>query len=375
MNQRLFPRRLALPLLVTAALAAAPACAQLKPAMQDPAKVLERVAAPDVQQSKQQLDLLVRKSGTDWAAVEAVLARPGLDDAGKEFLLHDVLLRIRDVEPDDDALTFVARLRDYASKVYVPHEEGPLPVAAYPISTLAEGTLSLWQRRDVMQKTAIALAAGDMRGLEYLRQPGTDEYAGALAALNEADVLAIRQAREWLTANAGGSDFYRARCIAALKVGDSREISRLLQSGSGVAALQTLHAVRANFEADTAFGVLQTATDNPSIASAAVFEIDALRGSGLTAQVDDYLLDTLADPALGATAATIIARREDPGLLTRVADLLTASDATASQQARAVLALRLTGNQQARRALRDAIESKSLTDPALHKEVARWLQD
>ena len=377
MKERIVRRRFAV-LFLTSAISgtiAEPAGAQPASAMQNRSAVLERVAGRDVQQAKQQLDLAVRKENTNWAAAETLLMQSGLDVTGQEFLIHDVLMRIREFEPDADVLDFVVRMRDYESKVYVRHEEGPLPVAVYSIATVAEGTLGFWHRREVKRNASIDMASGDMSSLRHLREPGTDDYAGVLAALNEADAVAITLAGEWLAANAGDAGFYEARAITALRGGDDRDVVGLLRSGNGPAAVRLLLAVRRYFDADSAFDLLREATANPSVASAAVFEIDALRNSGLARQVDDYLLDVLPDSALGATAAAVVARRSDPGLLARVADVLAAPETTAGQQARAVLALTLADNQYARLALQDAIENDAIADPHLQEEVARWLQN
>ncbi len=377
MKVRIFRRRFTMLFLTSAILgtAAAPASAQLKPAMQDRTAILGSIARPEVQQVKQRLDLAVRRDSVDWAAVEALLTQSGLDEVGKEFLLHGTLMRIREFEPDADAMDFVVRMRSYDSKVYVRHEEGPLPVAVYPIATVAEGTLDYWHRRDVKRNASIAMASGDLSSLRHVRRPGTDEFAGVLAALDEADAVTTTLADEWLAANAGGVDFYEARAITALKGGDRREVSGLLRSGNGPAAVRLLRAVRSHFDAGAAFDLLRDATANPSVASAAVFEIDALRHSALAQRVDDYLIDALADSELGATAAAIVARRGDHDLFVQVADVLDAPGATAVQQARAVLALTLAKDPYARLALEDAVKSEGFTDPDLHQDVVRWLQN
>lgn len=357
------------------AAAADPARAQPKPPLTEWVAILERVAESDVRQTKARLDRIVTKEQSDWAAAEALLLRSGLDDVGREFLLHDVLLRIRAFEPDADALDFVERMQDYDSKVYVSHEEGPLPVAVYPIAVAAEGTRRLWQRRDIERNVSAALAAGDMSGLGHLRQPGTDAHAAVLAALRDADALATTQAATWLAANAGDSGFYEARAITALKTADSQQVSDLLRSGKDVAATRLLREVRRHFAGDVALDILDKAATNPALGSAALYEIDALQDAGLAADVDRYLLDKLVDPALGASAAAIVARRGDPALLTNVAERLAAPDAQALEQSRAVLALTLADSPYARRLLERALGNDRIANADLREEVSRWLED
>jgi len=363
-----------LPLFIIAVLATTPANAQSVRDAKDWPAVLEQLAKPATRQARQQLATLVRKERTDWEAVEAVLAQPGLDDVAQESLRHELLVRMREFEPDASGIQFVTRLQDYESKVYVLHDEGPLPVVVYPVASAARGTLSLWHRREVQRKASAALIAGDLSDLRYLEQPGTDEYAGVLAALKEADPLALAEVAQWLSVNSDRADYYEARAITSLNRRDARAVAELLQSGRGPAAMRLLRGVRAQFDANTAFDVLRTAAGNPAIGSPAVFEIDALRTSGLANRVDDYLLDTLGDRALGATAATVVARRDDPRLLERVAATLAEPQVTRRQQARAVLALTLADSSYARRALENAATKGYLADPGLQQEVTRWLQ-
>ena len=369
--------RLAVYVAVCVTLSAIAASADPRPAptMLLPSTIEKAVHAPDVQHAQQQIALAIGAQQSDWAAVDAVLASPGLGDVEREFLLYGTLMRARNVEPNDAGVAFVSRLQAYESKTFVRHEEGPLPVAVYPIATLATGTLRFWNRRQVARDASLAFAAGDMSRLRSLRQAGTDDYAGSLAALHAADTMALVLARDWLAANTKDNDFYEARAVVALGTGDQRLAADLLQTGEGAASLQLLRAVRQHFDATTAFHLLQHAMQNPAIASAALFELDHLRHAGLGERIDSYLLDALANPALGATAAAIIARRQDPALLARVANVLNSLAASRSQHARAALALTLADTQYARAALRDAVTNDRITDADLQKEVAEWLQN
>ena len=138
--------------------------------------------------------------------------------------------------------------------------------------------------------------------------------------------------------------------------------------------MRLLRQVRESFDAGTAFDILRSATANPSLASAAVFEIDALKNSGLAAEVDEYLIDELADAALGGTVAAVVARRDDD-LLVRVAGLLAAPGKSAALQSRSVLALRLADTPYARRVLEEALRNKTFTEAHLREEVSEWLGD
>ncbi len=376
MKQRTYPCRLVPPLLVSAILVATavPVAAETEPAVLDRSVIALRILAPDVMKARQQLDASFDDGNINWIAVEAVLAQRDLDDVAREFLLYGVLTRIRIFEPDTQAERFVERLLTYDSKTYVMHEEGPLPITVYPIADAARGTLAAWHRRSVERQTTAALSAGDVRSLEALQAPGTDEYRAVLDALQNANTLATARAGEWLAANADSSDYYEARVVVALKTYDAARTSELLEFGRGPEAVRLLKAVRTHFDPAVAFELLDDATRNPLLASAAVYEIDALGKAGLASQVDDYLLDTLRDKTLGATAAAVVARRGDHRLFERVADTLLAPTATRDQQARAVLALTLADSPHARRTLESAVSKGRFTDRGLQEKVTQWLQ-
>lgn len=376
MNVRTYPCRLALSLLVSVvfAVAVAPAGAELQPVVQERWAIAERIVAPDVRAVRRQLSAAIEEGNVDWATVESVLSRPGFDDTAREFLLYDILIRLRAANPDAQTERFVTGLLAYDSKTYVMHEEGPLPIAVYPIADAARGTLGAWQRRSAERRMSDAFTRGDVRGLRALRAPGTDDYPGVLAALRDADALTIARAGEWLTVNADGSNYYEARAVVALRTHDAARVSDLLEIGRGPEAVRLLRAVRTHFDASQAFELLEDATDNPELASAAVYEIDALRSAGLASRVDNYLIDTLADKTLGATAAAVVARRGDHRLFERVADTLAAPRASHDQQARAVLALTLADSPYARRTLENAVQKGRFTDRDLQQEVSRWLQ-
>ena len=365
-------RRPCLTLMAVAALAASaatPVGAESNTAVLKRSEVRAKLASPKVRRAEQALAEAIGPERRDWALAQAIVDDPELDAAAREYLIHGLLTRARNLEPDDAALAFADRFTDHQNKTFVSHEEGPLPIAAYPIAQVARGTLRYWQRQELRQEAATALAAGDMTPLGLLRQPGDDTYAATLAALQGADGVALSQAAEWLDAKAGPGEFRDARFVVAIGLRDASRVSELLGTDSG-AGVRRLPELNERFGAAIAFDLLRDAAANPALASAALFEIDALRNAGLG--VDAYLLGALADPALGGTAASLIARRDDPELLAQVAAGLPSANALG--QARAVLALTLADDQYSRSMLEQAIENDVFVDPDLRREVVKWLQ-
>ena len=375
MKQRLACRVSTLLVPLLAASLHVSAAAQEKSRLLTRSDIQAAIGQPRLEAARTSLEMALSQDQADWVAAEAIAMDPGLGDVGREFLLYGTLMRARTMTPDSKALDFVGRLQSYESTVYVNHEEGPLPVAVYPIAAMASGTLGAWQRQDARRLAAEAFAAGNMSPMQHLADHGSHSRAGVLAALREADGVAIEQAAEWLDARSAGGGFYEARAITALRRRDAGEVIELLSTGDSAGTMRLLRSVRTHFDADTAFDVLQRATGNTAMASAALFEMDALRQAGPGSRIDAYLLDALDDPVNGATAAAIIGQRADPVLLEGVRDRLYAPGASRERQARAVLALTLAGNQFARSTLRQAAESAVISDSHLHEEVVQWLQN
>jgi hypothetical protein len=336
--------------------------------------VLQAIEAPAVRDAEVRLNAAIGPAGTDWSAVEAFIADPALDSVGREYLLHGVLMRARTIEsPDEAALDFVSGHLGHNSQVFVSHEEGPLPLAVYPVADAADGTLRFWHRARAKREASAAFAAGDLERLGFLRRPGSEDYAGTLAALREADTATAQAAKAWFAANAVDGDFYEAQTVVALATGDKEFTGELLVEGTGRAATQLVLALREKFDAGTAFELLVAATGNHAVSSTAVYEIDRLRITAVGRQVDSYLLAALSDPFIGATAAAALARRGDPAILDRVASALMTPFASSRHQSRAVLTLMLADSAVSRAALRKALASGSIVEGHLETEVERWL--
>ena len=205
------------------------------PGVLERSEVRAAIAAPDVRQAEARLAQAIRPEHRDWALARALIDQPGRGTAAREYLLHALLMRARNLEPDAASRAFVAGFADHQSETFVRHEEGPLPVAVYPVAQTARGTLRYWQRQDLRREAAVALAAGDMSPLSRLRQPGDDAYAATLAALEEADAVTMSQAADWLDANAGPEAFRDLRFVTAIALRDARRVSELLETDGGAA--------------------------------------------------------------------------------------------------------------------------------------------
>ena len=130
-----------LTLAVLATGAAAAVRAESNAAVLGQSELQAKIASPDVRRAEQALAEAIGPERRNWALARAIVDDPELDTSAREYLIHGLLTRARNLEPDDAARAFADRYADHQSETFVRHEEGPLPIAAYPIAQVARGTL------------------------------------------------------------------------------------------------------------------------------------------------------------------------------------------------------------------------------------------
>lgn len=202
-------------------------------------------------------------SGALHAALDTLLAGPA-DAAGRESRLLDYARRLRETPPSPAGRAALGRLLDYRSQVFDPPPDprAGVRLPRYRVADAARGTLALWQRQ-AADKALSGLAARLARGL---RDP--------------------------------------------LLLGHTLLAS---DSASGLALLPRALDL-APADALTALGI---ATGNSRLASAAVLAVGRLARQHSPAR--QRLLDWLADPLLGDSAAEALARLAEPALLPALA--------------------------------------------------------
>jgi hypothetical protein len=336
---------------------------ELKPALDN----------PELQSQNATLLSYLRSSPPNWKEAKALVEKTDRNTIDQEFLLSTYLVQARSGLPDEETKEFVLGLTVFQSQTFVWHEEGPLPVEAFPVAQLAAGTVRYWDVALAKEKASRDLLQGDYGVLNYLRSPGSAGYSGTMQALRVASPIDTEAAKKWLLEYATIEESYEALAYVALQTQDGPLAQVLLEIDRGPLSLTLLRGLSDHFTAAQTLIMLRTAMNNPTLASAAAFEIDGLRGTGVGPSIDTYMFDLLADPLLGGTAAMSIATHGGVTVLTQVAGILSDGRSTDQHQARAVLTLTLANTPFCRAALAAASNGGDIRDDGLRREVLKWL--
>jgi hypothetical protein len=126
----------------------------------------------------------------------------------------------------------------------------------------------------------------------------------------------------------------------------------------------------AAFDSQTALGLLQDASRRADIASAALLAAGGLARHDATARA--MLLEQIADPGNGPSAAAALAAIGDPAIAAEIGRRLRATHADQARRLH-VLALKLDASPSAREELRRFVAARQ--GPAqLRAEVQQWLE-
>ena len=330
---------------------------------------------PAVTDTLVRLDALLADPGVSAGSIRSFLNTIGLDFVGSERVLYETLYRLRDLPQTPELEGLVREYLNYDDRVTVFHEEGPLPIPLFNVRTAAHGTLNFWNRISTRDLALSELADGNFARFDVFaatRDSGNHAVRrGLIEALGAADISSVRAARDAFVAKLGTfPDFAEPLAVVALRTRDASLSRDLLTRMNGPAAIGLLTGVRRSLSPGDAFDVLEAATDNDSLASAAIYEIGKLT---TVAARDDFLIEQLVRGKNGATAAAVIARYGDSALLDRAATLLETPHKDSQTVARVALAFVLEGSATSRSRLRAALTKGSLGDGQLSREVQAWL--
>ncbi len=348
-------------------------------AVMDREAALQAANLPGVQVQVAQLRERVASEGgsLDPGTVDGLLQASGLGSVGRERLLYELVMVLRQVEPSPELRSYVSSLASYREQTQVWHAEGPLPVPLFGIAAAAGGTLRVWDRKQMQLDTRQRLAEKSGVSFAVFESSGPGNHAareGMLDALRTAQGQELEGLKNQLLASypevAGLQD---PLAIVAQRTADAEVYLLLFDYGQGPTVARLVRSVRQVFEPDQAFALLRGAADHPRLSSMALYQMAPLASA--ESRVGDYLLEQLHDPATGGSAAAVIARADQPALLLRVAEVLEQPELDRTTAARAVLALRLHDSTVSRNLLRHALEQGSIADSHLEREVRQWLDE
>lgn len=337
------------------------------------------IEAPPVTAAAERLRQHASSGSTDAVVSElrAVLKDSTLAPPAQEWLLESGLHALRRLPATPAALALADELSTRVPRVLtrVEPEHGDHGVPLYDVASVARYLVRDWSSREAKLSATKSLASSNANAVEtWLNQDRSLRSMavrdGIAAAWREASVEQLAgQRAAVVAAMRAGRDADGLALQLARRLRDAELYSLTVGYAEPAVALAAVQSAARDLDPGTALGVLHRAADREPIASAALLAIGRLAATDSAAR--QLLFDRLSDPVGGDSAATALARIDDPALVTRLATHLDRPTDELTRR-RVVLALRLNGSEAARDALGRLLASKQ-GSAELRREVAAWL--
>jgi hypothetical protein len=344
-----------------------PATARL--AVENPAVVSEDAALAALAASGRPTELAAR--------LERIAHDASIPDVAQEWLLDRGLHALAPLAPTREARASVSRITLRAPVVYgiVDPDHGRRATPLYDAGATARFVLRGWDRAAARRQAAAELAGGSVapvarfaaRGDAATTDPVLAGIAEAYGAATPAQLAGQRAAI--VDALGAGRRVDALAGILAERLADRSLYELVVDDADAPAALAALAAASRTLDASSALAVLARASRRAELSSAAVLEIGRLAGNYGSAR--QFLLDALADPDTGPSAATALGRLSEPAVSAEIGRRLAAARDEPSRRMLA-LALRLDPGAAARAEL-ERFAASGAGSAHLQKEVRQWL--
>ena len=308
-------------------------------------------------------------------ALETLQTDNSIPLPARERVLYDLAVALRTSLPSDAGRQAMVLLSQYQSQATIPHQEsrGRINLPLYPVAAAARGTLTVWARQAAAENAGINLRGNAQAVLSaYIQASGEPHSAGLLDALESApldDLAALRVAvlSELPTTPAVAP----VAAVLARRLSDEALCDAVIESGDLLSARRLLEQVPEIFAPPQALAVLQRASTKKPLASVAIMAIEHLLPTVPAAT--DFLLNTLADPSRGGSAAVALAKVEDTAVIQSMAKRL-ANSQDKQVQSNVALALMLNSSLEAQLVLKHFTGNPTAPEQ-LREEVIKWLEN
>ena len=263
----------------------------------------------------------------------------------REAVIFQFTRSLAELPRDAVAVEVMQHLRGFQAQTLVPHEDhGGVSVPLFNIRAAAAGIENGWQRTEsgieaamLLETNPTALVSGYMTSTNPNQQAG---YLDALRYAEMADVVAVQNvALEQLGEVPALTPMVGVTAIITI---DAFAVEQLLVNGRGEGLSSTLRKLDKRLQpADIAtllvFATRQAPAGNAALAIAAWWP--RLRHDPVTR---DLMVDLLADPVLGASAALALAQNPDIQTIKVLKDTAN-GDSAAARRAQMALDLSRAG--------------------------------
>lgn len=342
---------------------------------QGPAEIRKATSGPAY-------EALAAKSGAllearDAAGLAAHLAAlegdTELQTPAREKLLHDTLMAMGEIEPDDAARNEVARLKRFrsitrAARAEHGHTESYL---LFDVSAAARFAERQWDENSARKAALAAIERSDSILLErYVSGDGATRRGIEQAVATSTPEQLISYGGQLAARLRKGQPVARLAAATAVRTTDVSLMLAVLADAPPQVALHALHRLRPGDWHGQTLSLLTAAAARPAIASAAMLRLGELTDREPEARA--LLLDAFGS-AHGSSAAAAVARTGADDMIDELARVLDSADSDLARR-QALLGLRLADTPRARTHL--AIFAARPDTPAhLAEEVPAWLRD
>jgi hypothetical protein len=309
------------------------------------------------------------------ARLERIAHDATIPAVSREWLLDRGLHALARGAPTPAARASVTRLAARRPLVYtrIDPDHGDRATPLYDTGATARFVLRQWDRAAARDAAAADIAAGRTAAIERYAAAAAggavrDGIADAFRAASPAALAAQRAAVELALVQGRRAD--ALGLALAEQLADAALFGLVVDYAEEPVALAAIPAATRTLEPGAALALLARASRRADIASAATLAIGRLAPRDPAAQ--RFLLEAVADPDIGASAAAALARLDEPAVGAEIGRRLEAT-ADEGTRRRLVLALRLDGSPAARDALERFAKSGAGSAP-LRQEVRQWLE-
>jgi len=263
----------------------------------------------------------------------------------REAVVYQFTRSLAELPRDAVAPEVIQHLRNFQAQTLVPHEEhGEASVPLFNIRAAAAGVENGWLRAEFGIEAAMLLDTNPTALVSaYMASTNPNQQAGYLDALRYAEMTDVAAVQDVALQQLGDSPELTAMVGATTVItGDTFAVEQLLVNGRGQGLSPALRKLEKRLQsADLAtllnFAIHQAPASNAALAIAAWWP--RLRHDLLTR---DLMVDALADPELGASAALALAQSPDIQTIKALQDAAK-GDSAAARRAQMSLDLNRAG--------------------------------
>lgn len=282
---------------------------------------------------------------SDLKALKALETRGDWPLPAREAAIYAFTRSLADLPRDAVDIDLVRYLGAYQAQVLVPHEDhGDALIPLFNIRGAATGVENGWRRKESTSEARLMLAKSpESLVSSYLSSDNHSQRSGYLDALKNAATHEVQAVETAALDQLGESpDLTRMVAVTAAITADPYAARRLLIDGRGAGLSAAFESLASMIGPQATpdmlrFAIEQAPAGNAALAIAAWWP--SLRSDAATRQ---FLLDQLADPELGSSAALALANNPDIQTI-RELQLIADGDSLAAKRAQLALKMNRDG--------------------------------